>query len=332
MLFLIPHLFPPSRLLNTAVQDLRLPALETLLVRGTIGSCPDEGVEAALCEAMGIPRQQDWPLAPVTLEADGGLAEDTYWLRADPVHLRMMRDRIVLTDSKSLHLSEQEAAALATAIGQHFGDAFNPIPLHPQRWYVPFSCPPRLTTTPPSVATGRVIDPLLPHGDDAVRFRTLVNELQMLLFAHPVNQVREAHGGLTVNSLWLWGGGTKPATPVTRIPIYARDNEARALGAFCRTPVRAPPPHLGKAMLESEGAMLLDDLTQGGQDGDAFGWRDAIRRLENNWFMPMLGSLRTMSPAGLHLLDPVNGKALHLQRMDGWKVWKRTRSLASILA
>jgi hypothetical protein len=332
MLFLIPHLFPPSRLLERAVQDLRLPALETLLVRGTIRTCPDEGVEAALCEVMGIPRQQDWPLAPITLEADGGHAGDKHWLRADPVHLRIMRDRIVLTDSRALNLSSQEATLLTSSIGQHFGDAFNPIALHPQRWYVPFSCPPRLTTTSPSVAMGRAIDPLLPQGDDGVRFRALLNELQMLLFTHPVNQAREAQGGLTANSLWLWGGGTQPAAAVTPMPIYARDIEARALGAFCRTPVLAPPPHLEKSMLGAAGVILLDELTQAGQNGDAVGWRDAIRGLERNWFMPMLGPLRTMSPTGLHLLDPVYGKALHVQCIDAWKLWKRARSLASIFA
>jgi hypothetical protein len=332
MLFLIPHLFPPARLLETAAQDLRLPALETLLTRGTMQTCPEEGVEAALCEALGIRRQQDWPLAPITLEADGWPAEGTHWLRADPVHLRVMRDCIVLTDNKALNLSPQEASALATTIGQHFGKAFNPLPLHPRRWYVPFSFPPCLTTTPLSVATGRVIDPFLPQGDNALRFRTLLNELQMLLFTHPVNQAREALGDLTVNSLWLWGGGTKPAAPVNCMSIYARDSEARALGAFCITPVLAPPPCLERSMLESEGVILLDELTQPGQAGDTFGWRDALGGLEQNWFMPLLASLRIMSPTGLHLLDPVNGKALHVRRMDALKIWKRPRSLTSILA
>ena len=78
MLFLIPHLFPTKRLLEVAVQGLRLPALETLVTRGTLQPCTADGVEAALCEGLGIPRQQDWPLAPITLEADGGMAGDAH--------------------------------------------------------------------------------------------------------------------------------------------------------------------------------------------------------------------------------------------------------------
>jgi hypothetical protein len=332
MLLLIPHLFPPSRLLESATQGLRLPALETLLARGMIRSCPQDGVEAALCVAMRIPRQQDWPLAPITLEADGRSAEEVHWLRADPVHLRLMRDRFVLTDNRELNLTPQEASALAAAIGQHFGEAFNPIPLHPQRWYVPFAKSPRLTTTPPSIARGQGIEPLMPRGDDAMRFRTLLNELQMLLFTHPVNQARETRGELPVNSVWLWGGGTKPAARTVRMPIYARNSEARAVADFCRVPVLFPPAHLEKTMLEADGVTLLDELSQAGECGDTYGWRDALRGLEKDWFVPLLESLRAAGPAGLCLMDPVNGKALHLQRMDAWKIWKRPRNLTSVLA
>lgn len=329
MLLLIPHLFPPARLLELAAQDLRLPALETLLARGTLQTCANNGVEAALCEVLGIPRQQDWPLAPITLEADGSAAGESYWLRADPVHLRLMRDRIVLTDNATLNVSRQEADALSAAIGQHFGESLQPVPLQPQRWYLSLLQAPDLVTTPLSVATGRAIEPLLPQGDDATHFRSLLNELQMLLFTHPVNQAREARGELPINSLWLWGGGHKPVMLSAHIPIYARNSEAQALAASCNAPMHALPAQLEKSLFDVESVALLDELTSAGQCGDAYGWRETIRSLEASWFVPLLNSLRNMGPQGLHVLDPVNGKALHLQRADAWKFWCRRRSLSS---
>lgn len=332
MLFIVPDLFPPARLLETAAQGLRLPALQTLLARGSRQPCPDEGVEAALCAALGIERQQDWPLAPITLEADGGVAGDAYWLRADPVHLRVMRDRIVLASSSVLSLAREEAAALAATIAQHFGTDLNPQPLHPDRWYLQFQEAPRLTTTPLSAAVGRDIDPLLPQGVDALRFRTQFNELQMLLHEHPVNQARELRGALPVNSLWLWGGGHRPVPCTATVPLYTRDAEARSLGAFCHARVKEFPARLDKALLEAEGIVLLDALTNPGQVGDAFGWREALRALEQDWFEPLLGALRSVGPNGLRLLDPVNGKALHLRARDAWKLWRRPRSLASMLS
>ncbi|HQS82999.1 MAG TPA: hypothetical protein PKV42_11130 [Thiobacillus sp.] len=332
MLFIIPYLFPPTRLLETAASGLHLPALQTLLARGTRLPCPAGGVEAALCEAFGISRQQDWPLAPITLATDGGVAGDAYWLRADPVHLRVMRDRVVLTDAGALSLSPQEADALAAAIGQHFGADLSPLPLHPRRWYLQYLQAPCLATTPLSVAVGRDIDPLLPHGDDAMRFRAELNELQMLLHEHPVNQAREARGELPVNSLWLWGGGRLPVTCATPVPLYAGNVEAQALGTFCNGRVRALPTHRDAQLFSGEGVILLDNLTPTGQIGDAYGWREALRELEQGWFVPLQGTLRTIRPQGLRLLDPVSGKALHLHPRDAWKVWRRPRPLISMLS
>jgi hypothetical protein len=332
MLFIIPYLFPSARLLEEAAQNLHLPALQTLLARGTRQTCPAGGVEAALCEALGIARQQDWPLAPITLTADGGLAGDAYWLRADPVHLQVMRDRIVLAGANALSLSRQEADALAAAIGQHFGPDLSPIPLHLQHWYLRYPQAPRLATTPLSVAMGRDIDPLLPQGDDAMRFRAELNELQMLLHEHPVNQAREARGELPVNSLWLWGGGSLPVICATPVPLYAENAEAQALGAFCNARVQALPAHRDAELFGSDGVILFDTLTQAGQVGDAYGWRETLRELEQDWFAPLLGVLRKIDPQGLRLMDPVSGKALHLHPRDAWKFWRRPRSLISMLS
>jgi len=333
MQFLVPHLFPSARLLEAAAQNLRLPALQTLLARGTRQSCPSDGVEAALCNALGIARQQDWPLAPITLAADGGEAGNAYWLRADPVHLRVMRDRIVLAGSDILSLTREEADALADALHQHFGDSLNPLPLHPHRWYLRFSEAPHLTTTPPSLALGCDIDPLQPRGEDAMRFRVMLNEAQMLLHEHPVNQAREARGELPVNSLWLWGGGRQPADCATPVPLYASNTEALALAGFCNAiRVQALPARLDAPMLASDGITLLDSLTHAGQAGDAYSWRNALSELEQAWFVPLLDMLRKTGPQGVRLLDPISGKALHLEARDAWKIWRRPRGLFSMLS
>jgi len=332
MLLLVPHLFPNVRLLEAAAPDLHLPALQTLLARGSRRACPAAGVEAAVCQALGITRQQDWPVAPITLAADGGVAGDAWWLRADPVHLRVMRDRIVLADSSALDLTRDEADALAKTIGDHFGAGLNPQPLHPQRWYLRYAEAPQLATTPLSLAVGCDIDPLLPQGQDAMRFRAELNELQMLLHEHPVNQAREARGALPVNSLWLWGGGHLPAACATPVPLYADNAEARALGRFCNTRAQALPAHPDTQAFAADEIMLLDALTRAGQVGDAYGWREALRELEQDWFVPLRGALGRIGPSGLRLLDPISGHALHLHAPDAWKFWRRRRSLISQLA
>ncbi|MFP5409581.1 MAG: hypothetical protein ACLGG6_01280 [Gammaproteobacteria bacterium] len=332
MLFIVPHLFPAGHLLETAAHDLRLPALETLLARGILQDAPAEGLEAALCEALGIARQKDWPIAPLTLAAEGAAPGEAWWLRADPVHLRVMRDRIVLAGSEALALSREEADALAAAISQHFGAELTPQVHHPQRWYLRYADAPDLITTPLAVAIGRDIDPLLPLGADAMTFRSRLNELQMLLHDHPVNAAREARGEPAVNSLWLWGGGRAPALKSDLPSVHARHAATLALAASCGTRTHALPGQLPAQLFETQDVVVLDTLADSGQVGDAWGWREAMRALERDWFAPLRGQLRKAGPQGVRLLDPDHGKVLHLTARDAWRVWRRPRSLLDRLA
>lgn len=332
MLWLVPHLYADPRLLDALARRLHAPGLATLLARGVPVPGPDEGVEAALCEALGIVRQQDWPLAPITLRADGGDAGDAYWLRADPVALQLMRDRVVLTDPGALALTPEEARLLATAIGEHFGTDFHPLPLHPHRWYLRCPQPPDLTTTPLSVASGRAIAPLLPRGADAGAFRARLNELQMLLHAHPLNAAREARGLAPINSVWLWGGGVGQQPAAAARTIYAADAEVLALARAAGAASHVLPPRLEGTLLAGSGVILLDTLTPAGLQGDAAGWRQALDVLERDWFAPLAAALHKLGPEGLRLIDPVSGRGLTLRRADAWKLWRRPRKLASMLA
>lgn len=316
MRILVPHLFPPPPMLDAA-KGLRLPTLHTVLARSQRTPCPAAGVEAALCEALGIERQQDWPVAPITLEADGGPAGDVYWLRADPVHLRVMRDRIVLAPEPPA-LAPDEARTLADSIGAHFGDALRPLALAPQRWYLPFTQPPALITTPRSLAAGRDIQPLLPHGEDAVRVRAWLNEVQMLLHDHPVNQAREARGVLPVNALWPWGGGILPAVASQALRVACEAPEQRAIAHFAGARLVAPgDPHAA--------LVVVDTLSAPVQAGDLSGWREALRQLDTQ--LANLLHIHTR----LSVIDPVRGVACHARRLDRWKFWHRLPSLDAAL-
>jgi hypothetical protein len=153
-----------------------------------------------------------------------------------------------------------------------------------------------------------------------------------LLHEHPVNQAREARGDLPVNSLWLWGGGRLPVTCTTPVPLYTGNVEAQALGTFCNARVQAIPARLEAPIVGGDGVILLDALAPAGQVGDAYGWREALRGLEQDWFEPLLRVLRKIGTQGLQLVDPVSGKALHLHPRDAWKFWRRPRSLISMLS
>jgi hypothetical protein len=53
----------------------------------------------------------------------------------------------------------------------------------------------------------------MPRTEAARLVRRLQNEMQMLLYTHPVNDSRNQQGLLPVNSFWLHGSGELPALP-----------------------------------------------------------------------------------------------------------------------
>src|SRR5437667_974283 len=236
----------------------RLAAAETLIARGRRKRIAPISPEAWLFERFGVPKQRDWPVAPYTLLADGGAPERHYWMRADPVHLRVSRDSLGLADT--FEVSRAESEALVETLNRHFGPTMLFYPMRPARWYVRFDKAPELQTTPAAAARGLAIDEKLPSGPDAMRFHALMNEAQMLLHEHPVNAGREARGEPALNSIWFWGGGVIDAAKARPFSaVIADDPLAHGLALAAGIPALALPQDAGSALaaLGGEGRVLV---------------------------------------------------------------------------
>ena len=311
-------------------RGLPLPALTALLARGTALSSVGITPEAWLCQSFGVARQSDWPVAPLTLTLDGGTAGSHYWLRADPVHLHLLRDRMVLADSGTFPVSQQEAVQFTETLNRHFQkDGMIFYPLHPARWYLRLDAPPQIATAGLSEVAGRNIRSFLPHGEQAVRWHGLFNEIQMLLHHHPANEAREARGELPVNSVWLWGGGTAPQ--VTKRPyshVWANDALAQALartsGAACAALLQQATEWLAAAR-DGDHLIVLDSLRGAAQYRDTQGYGESLAELERAWFAPLKAALRNGRIASLALvaLDESGVHTFTVRRGNLWKLWRR---------
>jgi hypothetical protein len=316
----VPALFQADEFLDL-LGEARLPGLDRLLVRGRRELLNDASLEALLCRELVIARQLDWPLAPITLAQAGGHPGNDYWLRADPVHVRIERDRLIL--SEIIEPSPDEARTLCEALAAHFGESFSPLALRPGAWVVHVAGTPALTTTPLSQAVGQHIDPLLPAGGDALQWRKLINEAQMLLFSHPLNQAREARGQTAINSLWLWGGGRLPvAEPKTSRSVFCSHPDWHALAAHAGTEARMLPD-TWNPQLPDDALIVLDAPHRLLRLGDLSGWLQAMRDIDNGWLRPLLSSGRPF-----RVEDPLLGQRIHWRSAYHWKFWKR-RQLSS---
>lgn len=338
------HLLIPDLLLPRAAagvpdpyQGLHLPALETLLGRAHLEAHSCEGEVAWLCRQFGATRQQDWPVASLTLVADGGDPANAYWLRADPVHLHVARDQLILVDPDTFALQQDEAEQLVASLNQHFAvDGLVFEARRPGRWYVRLDRPADLETTPLPQVTGKHIDPYLPRGGDALRWHTLLNEIQMLLFTHPVNEAREAAGELPVNSIWPWGGGRLPENlqcPFQQ--IWADNLLAQGLALATPAPLAERPADasawLAQAVTAGAHLIVLDALQGAAQYSDATGWQDGLQQLEQDWFAPLLAALRQKKLQQLTLHAVATGACRQFSATAGdvRKFWRRPRPLAA---
>jgi hypothetical protein len=137
----------------------------------------------------------------------GNDAGSGYWLYAAPVHLVLQRDSFDLAAPVPLPLELEEIDALTSALNKHFEADNLEFFWHEKQWFLSLASNPDIQTHPPESAMNKSIDMFLPTGKGAINWAGFTNELQMLLFAHPVNQVREAKGLPAVNSVWCYGGG-----------------------------------------------------------------------------------------------------------------------------
>src|SRR3989442_5298258 len=107
----IPGLF-------SAPAEARLPSLELLLARGRARSGESQPLERWLAEAFGLEGE---PVAAGALTALAGNRDpgQERWVPPDPVHLRLMRDRLILVPASAFGLSPAEATALSATPNAH---------------------------------------------------------------------------------------------------------------------------------------------------------------------------------------------------------------------
>ncbi|WP_024302763.1 hypothetical protein [Pseudogulbenkiania sp. MAI-1] len=315
------------------LKGLSLPALATLLGRACIGTAPPTLSELT-AQSFGLTR-----LAPARQDAlaDGLDAAAGHWLIADPVHVRVDRDRALLADVGVMNLAQHEADALVESLNRHFAeDGMTFFAPQPGRWYVRLRDASGASFTPLMDAVGENINEHLPGGANGLTWSRWLNEMQMLLYTHPVNDQREAQGEVSVNSVWLWGEDDTAVTPRMRADrLFSDDATWQGLARQAGQETSDVPfafSGLSEA-LEGGGTTLvhLDRLLAPAQYRDAWGWRDAITQLEADWFSPLLAALKSGRISELTLLThgPA-GFSANVTRSDLWKFWRRARPLTSL--
>jgi len=306
---------------------LRLPAAEWAMARATpvLAEAPDWREWVLDGAGLGADVLRRFPAGPCSAPDDGAVHPGQTWARAEPVHLLTAIDHLQLAAPVPVRLAAGESAALLETLGAHLADtAFELRSLADGGWLC--RCPDGLQceTVDPGVALGRNLREVLPSGRDGVRVRSLVNELQMLLHEHPVNERRAARGLLPVNSVWLWGIGSL-CDPMGRATDELLTDDAWLAGLWRRHGGRVRPATALAEALAEPGAVLRVAWSAAIDGRSTSG---AWRALESGLFAPVraaLGASR-VSRVSLHTGREVIG----LTPLARWAFWRRPRPLVEV--
>ena len=252
---------------------------------------------------------------------------------ADPVHLRLARETLVLTDNIELDIAHDEALQLVAALNSTFADVGEFTVATPGEWNLRLHKPPQLVTHAVAQVLGRNIEPYLPSGPDGAAWRRTINEMQMLLHTHPVNEAREAQSRPVINSVWPWGAGSLTGLLPQRFEtIFADMPLARGLAQASGSAGEDLPAGFAQTTTGSALA-VLDSLLHPALALEVEAWQAGLRQLEAAWFRPLLDALRgkQLGHARIILTSDTACVDIRCSNAGWWKFWKHPISLEAFI-
>lgn len=220
---LIPFAVSRDPAAQQVLSGLRLPHLAQLLARlsplpldTADESNPTLPHERVLARALGLPSGPQIPLAAWQAASSGLEANTQAWAFITPCHWNLGQAQITLGPPQVLALEDAESRALLAAMQPYFEeDGITLVYENPERWLAHGDVFRTLVSASPERVVGQGdIKPWMPTDP---LLRRLQNEMQMLLYTHPVNEARVERRAYPVNSFWVSGSGALTG-PITSTP------------------------------------------------------------------------------------------------------------------
>jgi len=208
-----------------ALQTLQLPHLSRLLARlAPAGSdpgqdtAPDMPHQRALARHLGLPGTRT-PWAAWQRQLAQGDAGDAAWAFVTPCQWLVGADHVTMAAPARLHLTDAESRVLLEIVAPWFAE--DGITLHyhrPTLWMAQGAAFDGLACAALERVVQRDVRAWLPDAAQARTLHRLHSEMQMLLYTHPFNDLRSAHGRPPVNAFWVHGAGRLAAAPAPVAP------------------------------------------------------------------------------------------------------------------
>ena len=236
---------------SSVLAKAELPHLRAWLAQAQRVAVQADQVQEPLLATLSPPHERAWAQAMGWRVADGALPSAARaaaarglcaagheaskgWAFISLCNWHVSNGQVTLGDPAHLQIDEATDTTLLQTMQSFFAE--DGIALHPYKpgqWLAQSALFVDLPTASLDRVIGRNIDPWLvgshtaaPLSPAAQLLRRLQNEMQMLLYTHPVNAARR----LTINSFWVHGTGALPASqPARSEPVVVQTLRDSAL-------------------------------------------------------------------------------------------------------
>lgn len=266
----------------------------------------------------------EWAPARVCYMADVDRHAPANVIRIDPVHLETGADQLTLFPVACTGLNLEEAKALVASLNQrlehndgHYvvGDT--------DRWYLTVPHSPACDWVAPECVEGRDVLAFMPRGADGAIIGRLINDVQMVLHDHPLNESRRSRADPEINSVWPWGWGAElqRSLPAWQGRTIADHPYARGLALLSGS----DPSVVTAADIERPegcGLIVFEEIETALRSERKNAVDKALMRLEEQIVQPLILALQRGSLDRLRLVTS-SGCCYSIRKADLWKFWRR---------
>ena len=303
----LPGMDWPQQTLRDLTCDLPTPGLSALLEHGELSSHANTADQPWPAIVRAALNTNNLPAAAACRLLGLGSAPDSArWVCLDPLNLSILQHRMLINDPAGLELTMDEAAQLAVPLAPTFAPLGELHITTPTQWHL------KLNDAAPSAGLPALATAIGHSAEGGLSkdrsWRSALNEAQMVLHQHPVNQARSERGQPVINSLWPWGDGRLPpvaATHSAQSRLYAAEPMLRGQARHLGIHHEALPMHWNEIAAGGiDSIIVIDTLHAATRARDGMRWRDALAALDANWFQPIFTTWQQQTASHITLLMP----------------------------
>ncbi len=325
---LLPGLFdlPLDELGSTFLRD-RLPGLNRLLRYASPRSNRAFSIDAMLQAALGWPTGEPPAAAGLPLArawAENPARDGDHLLLFEAIHLRPDLHSAVVIPVEKNDSELKDINSLINDLGDLFKVDCDISAVTSGVFLMRLNACAAPTHYPHILSVlGKTANPYMEQSRANLAWYRLLNEMQMFLHQHAINEHRLQQGKLPVNSLWFWGGGGQPPALQKHHGWFCDDT---LLNRFAES-LALRPRSLGELNENIQDGIVIDlRLLQALKSPQIEGLETLLGEIDRRILLPVLdtaarGRLAVTLRAGFDL-DFELGPSAHL------RFWRREKDLA----